>query len=121
MENKPFVLPFNEVGEDEAPLVGGKGVRLAEMARSGLPVLPGFCVTTAAYRAFLVHNGLETAASVNDEAAVRARVATADLPPAVAREILDAYESLSDPVAVRSSATVSIMPSSSASGPRRTR
>jgi phosphohistidine swiveling domain-containing protein len=105
MENKPFVLPFNEVGEDEAPLVGGKGVRLAEMARSGLPVLPGFCVTTAAYRAFLLHNGLETAASANDEAAVRAHVATADLPPAVASAILEAYESLSDPVAVRSSAT----------------
>jgi len=37
--------------------VGSKGLRLAEMAQAGLPVLPGFCITTAAYRAFLSYNG----------------------------------------------------------------
>lgn len=105
MENRRFVLQFDEVGEEDAPLVGGKGLRLAEMAQARLPVLPGFCVTTAAYRAFLSHNGLEAAVAAGDEAAVRALITTAELPPAVASAILEAYEKLRGPVAVRSSAT----------------
>jgi phosphoenolpyruvate synthase/pyruvate phosphate dikinase len=105
MENKPFVLQFDEVREDDTCLVGGKGLRLAEMAQAGLPVLPGFCVTTTAYRAFLNHNGLEQVIVAGNEAAVRAHIATAELPPAVASAILEAYDGLRGPVAVRSSAT----------------
>ncbi|GAB4538446.1 MAG: PEP/pyruvate-binding domain-containing protein [Anaerolineae bacterium] len=105
MESGQFVLRFDEVREGDRHLVGGKGLRLAEMAQAGLPVLPGFCVTTTAYRAFLRHNGLETAVSAGDEAAVRSHMAVAELPPAVAEAILEAYQALSEPVAVRSSAT----------------
>jgi phosphohistidine swiveling domain-containing protein len=105
MENKPFVLQFDEVREDDTCLVGGKGLRLAEMAQAGLPVLPGFCVTTTAYRAFLNHNGLEQVIVAGNEAAARAHIATAELPPAVASAILEAYDGLRGPVAVRSSAT----------------
>ena len=32
------------------PLVGGKAANLGELTRAGLPVPPGFCVTTEAYR-----------------------------------------------------------------------
>src|ERR1700744_981443 len=35
------------------PLLGGKGANLAEMARLGLPVPPGFTVTTKACRWYL--------------------------------------------------------------------
>lgn len=105
MENKPFVLRFDEVSEVDAQLVGGKGLHLAEMAQAGLPVLPGFCVTTVAYRAFLSHNGLKPVVSSGGEAAVQARIAAAELPPPVATAILAAYEELRGPVAVRSSAT----------------
>jgi phosphohistidine swiveling domain-containing protein len=105
MESGQFVLQFDEVHEGDTHLVGSKGLRLAEMAQAGLPVLPGFCVTTAAYRAFLLHNGLEVAVSAGDEAAVRGQIAVAELPPLVANAIREAYEALSDPVAVRSSAT----------------
>jgi len=38
-------------------LLGGKGANLAEMARLGLPVPPGFIVTTAACKAFLAAGG----------------------------------------------------------------
>ena len=38
-------------------LLGGKGANLAEMTSLGLPVPPGFVVTTAACRAFLDHRG----------------------------------------------------------------
>jgi phosphohistidine swiveling domain-containing protein len=105
MENKPFVLRFDEVSEGDTRLVGGKGLRLAEMAQAGLPVLPGFCVTTIAYHAFLSHNGLEAAVAAGDEAAVRARIAKSELPQPVVSAILEAYEQLHGPVAVRSSAT----------------
>src|SRR5581483_1462287 len=39
--------------------VGGKGASLARMAAAGLPVPPGFLVTTAAYRRFVAENGLQ--------------------------------------------------------------
>jgi pyruvate,water dikinase len=105
MESGQFVLRFDEVSEGDTHLVGGKGLRLAEMAQAGLPVLPGFCVTTAAYRAFLTYNGLEAMVSAGDKTAVRDHIASADLPPDVASAIRDAHETLRDPVAVRSSAT----------------
>jgi len=105
MQSGRFILLFDEVSEGDTCLVGGKGLRLAEMAQAGLPVLPGFCVTTTAYRAFLSDNRLKSVVSSGDEAAVRDHIATAELPVDVVSAILEAYEALSDPVAVRSSAT----------------
>ncbi|MFP3989747.1 pyruvate, phosphate dikinase [Streptomyces sp. E11-3] len=49
----PYVYEFTEGGRDMADLLGGKGANLAEMSRMGLPVPPGFTVTTEACRAFL--------------------------------------------------------------------
>src|SRR6266540_5460864 len=46
----PDVMPFARINASDAALVGGKGLSLALTARAGLPVPPGFCVTTAAYR-----------------------------------------------------------------------
>ncbi|MDX3241357.1 pyruvate, phosphate dikinase [Streptomyces sp. ME18-1-4] len=48
-----YVYDFAEGGRDLAALLGGKGANLAEMTRLGLPVPPGFTVTTEACRAFL--------------------------------------------------------------------
>jgi phosphoenolpyruvate synthase/pyruvate phosphate dikinase len=47
-EHPQMVFDFGEKGEDEARLVGGKGACLTEMIRLGLPVPPGFTVTTEA-------------------------------------------------------------------------
>ncbi|MCX5599764.1 pyruvate, phosphate dikinase [Streptomyces phaeochromogenes] len=47
------VYEFTEGGRDMADLLGGKGANLAEMTRMGLPVPPGFTVSTEACRAFL--------------------------------------------------------------------
>ena len=41
---------FEQIGPGDADAVGGKGLSLARLAGAGLPVPPGFCVTTAAYR-----------------------------------------------------------------------
>ncbi|GGS55582.1 pyruvate, phosphate dikinase [Streptomyces cinerochromogenes] len=48
-----LVYDFHDGGRDLAGLLGGKGANLAEMTRLGLPVPPGFVVTTEACRAFL--------------------------------------------------------------------
>ncbi|WP_228917398.1 pyruvate, phosphate dikinase [Streptomyces sp. DH20] len=52
-----YVYDFTEGGRDMADLLGGKGSNLAEMTRLGLPVPPGFTLTTEACRAFLATGG----------------------------------------------------------------
>jgi pyruvate,orthophosphate dikinase len=48
-----FVYDFAEGNKDLKDLLGGKGANLAEMTRMGLPVPPGFVITTEACRTYL--------------------------------------------------------------------
>jgi pyruvate, orthophosphate dikinase len=48
-----FVYDFAEGDRDQRDLLGGKGANLAEMTNLGLPVPPGFVITTDACRAYL--------------------------------------------------------------------
>ncbi|MFG2103963.1 pyruvate, phosphate dikinase [Micromonospora echinaurantiaca] len=48
-----YVYDFIEGDRSRADLLGGKGANLAEMTRLGLPVPPGFTVSTEACRAYL--------------------------------------------------------------------
>ena len=48
-----YVYDFAEGDKGMKDLLGGKGANLAEMTRMGLPVPPGFIVTTEACRAYL--------------------------------------------------------------------
>ena len=48
-----FVLDFHEGNRDMKDLLGGKGANLAEMTNLGLPVPPGFTITTEACLAYL--------------------------------------------------------------------
>ena len=50
---EPLVVPFAKGSAQQRDLLGGKGANLCEMARMGLPVPPGFVITTAACRAHL--------------------------------------------------------------------
>ena len=43
------VLALERVGPDMLATVGGKAANLGELARAGLPVPGGFCLTTRAY------------------------------------------------------------------------
>src|SRR3954454_1336015 len=47
--NVKLILPFEAIDRTALPVVGGKAANLGELLRAGLPVPPGFCVTTAAY------------------------------------------------------------------------
>jgi pyruvate, orthophosphate dikinase len=48
-----FVYDFAEGNKDLKDLLGGKGANLAEMTNLGLPVPPGFIISTEACRAYL--------------------------------------------------------------------
>ncbi|MFY1698777.1 MULTISPECIES: pyruvate, phosphate dikinase [unclassified Solwaraspora] len=48
-----YVYDFTEGDRQQRDLLGGKGANLAEMTRLGLPVPPGFTITTEACRAYL--------------------------------------------------------------------
>jgi pyruvate,orthophosphate dikinase len=49
-----FVYDFTEGNRDQKDLLGGKGANLSEMTNLGLPVPPGFVITTEACKAYLV-------------------------------------------------------------------
>src|SRR5215213_6200703 len=48
-----YVWAFAEGGKDLKDLLGGKGANLAEMTNLGLPVPPGFTITTEACKVYL--------------------------------------------------------------------
>jgi rifampicin phosphotransferase len=115
------------------PAAGGKGASLARLARAGLRVPPGFCVTTQAYLDFVARDGLQAAAVAAAAAdgpdpdpasaearsqRIRALFAAAPMPAPAAAAIEAAYAALGHEVAVavRSSATAEDLPGLSAAG-----
>lgn len=67
-ENKDpqkFVYDFTEGNKDLKDLLGGKGANLAEMTNLGLPVPPGFTITTEACKVYL--DSGEEPAELRDE------------------------------------------------------
>ncbi len=102
-----WVRPLGQPGGAAADL-GGKGESLTRLAAAGFPVPDGFCVTTAAYQAYLQHHDLAAAlAAHDDDPEVIARLfAEHPMPGELADEIRASYVDLgTPPVAVRSSAT----------------
>ena len=51
-----YVYSFNEGSKEMKSLLGGKGANLAEMTRIGLPVPPGFTITTQACNDYYENN-----------------------------------------------------------------
>ena len=67
-----FVYDFDEGHKDLKDLLGGKGANLAEMTRIGLPVPPGFIITTEACRSYLTEQAVPH--GLDDEVAAHLRV-----------------------------------------------
>jgi pyruvate,water dikinase len=129
------ILEFGEIQGDLLAVVGGKAGNLGELARAGLPVPPGFCLTTQAYRQATQDAGLEeifdelerTASSdvaTLSALAERARdaVLAVPIPPAIAEAVAAEFARLGAvlPVAVRSSATAEDLPFASFAGQQDT-
>jgi phosphohistidine swiveling domain-containing protein len=117
--------------------VGGKGASLARMAAAGLPVPPGFHLTTAAYRRFVDENRLAGSilsaageAKADDPATlervsaqIQALITQGAIPEDIAATIRQSYGALGPddpPVAVRSSATAEDLPEMSFAGQQDT-
>lgn len=120
-----WVLPLDDPGAT-LPVVGGKGASLSRLAAAGLPVPPGFHITTDAYRHLVTTNGLDGAIAdalargdpEQAAATIQPLVVEAVVPAALRAAVLDAYAGLGTgvPVAVRSSATVEDLPQASFAG-----
>ena len=103
-----YIYNFADVQAADVAVAGGKGVGLGNLVRAGLPVPPGFVLTTAAYEAFVDANGIQARiqelATLPSEAAPQdyedASAAIRDLftggtmPAAIAYELAAAYEGL---------------------------
>jgi pyruvate,water dikinase len=121
-----FTFTFQQEGCLDSRLVGGKAHGLAFMAAAGVPIAPGFTVTTKAYHAFLDAYGLRTriadvfssldvssvTALEGAEHTIMEWLEAVPVPEVVASEVGRSYQQLCDAVgqsdisvAVRSSAT----------------
>ena len=118
-----LVVPIGDVGLLDVQLVGGKGASLGEMVRLGLPVPPGYVVTTTAFRRALsalgpAGAGAAAISGLDPDDRAGLEEATAPLRDAIAacpleaeleEDVLRHYRSLGAggpvAVAVRSSAT----------------
>jgi rifampicin phosphotransferase len=131
----PLVLPFEDIARDALALVGGKAANLGVLTRAGLPVPPGVCVTTEAYREVAEGAALSalmdaiagTPATNTERLAhlagqMRAAVLAAPVPAHVTAAVIAGYEELGSnvPVAVRSSATAEDLPFASFAGQQDT-
>lgn len=134
-----FIEYFDGGIEPKLENLGGKGASLVTMTEAGMPVPPGFVITTSAFDAF-VHaelteqvdellEGLDTDdVKAVDEASAKIRQLILDCPvPEEVREATrTAYEKLQSqfdqqvPVAVRSSATAEDLPEASFAGQQDT-
>ncbi|MDA0564041.1 pyruvate, phosphate dikinase [Streptomonospora sp. S1-112] len=67
-----YVYEFSEGNKDLKDLLGGKGANLAEMTNLGLPVPPGFTITTEACRHFLANGAMPDGLDAEIEEKLRA-------------------------------------------------
>ncbi len=95
-----FVYPFAHGDRTMKALLGGKGANLAEMTRLGLPVPPGFTITTEACRHYLLTG------EVPDTLEAEVTTALTELEAAVGRRLGDPEDPLL--VSVRSGAEASM-------------
>jgi pyruvate,water dikinase len=134
--DEPLIVPL------DSPLatverVGGKAASLARLAAAGLPVPPGFHLTTSAYRRFVHENQLagaimSAAAGANAEvpatlesasAAIGSLFSQGKMLPDMALALSQWYQTLgkgNPAVAVRSSATAEDLPETSFAGQQDT-
>ncbi|MCY1158396.1 MAG: phosphoenolpyruvate synthase [Citricoccus sp.] len=136
----PYIQSFDDGREPALETLGGKGASLVSMTAAGMPVPPGFVVTTASFDAFVREAGIaehvhtllegldaEDIAEVDRvSAAIREDLCNRPVPEAAREAVVEAYATLMDacggevPVAVRSSATAEDLPDASFAGQQDT-
>jgi pyruvate,water dikinase len=131
-----YCLPFSAISRRDVPLAGGKGANLGDMVQVGLPVPPGFVVSSAAYRNMFASSGLDekvcdcleavdredNLALMKVETEIRSLFEKQVMDSELSAEILEHYHALGGnvPVAVRSSATAEDLAGASFAGQQNT-
>ncbi|MFM6848867.1 MAG: PEP/pyruvate-binding domain-containing protein [Terrabacter sp.] len=135
-----YVQFFDGGAEPRHELLGGKCASLVTMTAAGMPVPPGFAVTTLAYDRFVDEAGIaaeiasklatlspdDVSAVDSVSASVRDAICSRPVPTEVHAQVVAAYEQLQSrfeseaPVAVRSSATAEDLPGASFAGQQDT-
>ncbi|MBT8135851.1 MAG: phosphoenolpyruvate synthase [Gammaproteobacteria bacterium] len=136
-----YIIPFEKLGMNDVPQVGGKNASLGEMisalAAVGIRVPTGFATTADAYRDFLAQDGLDAriraeldkldVSDVGQLAAtgkkIRGWVMASELPQRLVEEIGSAWQEHAGAdvsFAVRSSATAEDLPEASFAGQQET-
>ncbi len=136
-----YILNFKDLDKSSLPLVGGKNSSLGELINAGIPVPPGFAVTTESYLRFITDTGIKEEIlhivselisgdmnSLNDTSdKIRQLIRSVKLPAEIRTAIDSAYGELCAmchvdalPVAVRSSATAEDLPTASFAGQQDT-
>src|SRR5258708_13077092 len=80
MTETPLVLSFPDPRCRDVALSGGKGASLATMTGEGLPVPPGFVITSAAFAAAVDEDGLRARMRAGDVAGAPPRLLAASPP-----------------------------------------
>lgn len=137
-KNTDYIKDFKDTSKKDINMVGGKGANLGEMTQTGLPVPPGFTVTSSAFQTFLTEAGLqdfikEKLTNLDREDSkllqkraeeIKKKIVASEMPKQIETEIGKAYKKLSKGddafVAVRSSATAEDLPGASFAGQQET-
>jgi len=137
--DKKMIAFFEEFGIEDVSIVGGKCASLGEMSKIGVPVPPGFAVTTEAFDFFLKETGTldelkkcstqfsEEPSTIDEfnemEKAYQEIILAKKMPVEISNGVSKAYETLCDrynikdmPVAVRSSGVAEDSPTASFAG-----
>lgn len=136
-----YVEFFEELRKEDVAIAGGKGANLGELTNAGIPVPPGFVVTSKTYDQFMKETGIFDeimdildALDVNDnkqlqEASrnIKKIMVETEMPDEIRAIIVEAYNALCVRigredvyVAVRSSATAEDLPEASFAGQQDT-
>ena len=137
--DKRMIAFFEDLGIEDVNTVGGKCASLGEMSKIGVPVPPGFAVTTDAFDYFLEETGAfhelekcstrfsEEPSTIDEfnemEKAYQEIILAKKIPLEINNAVSKAYEALCDrynikdmPVAVRSSGVAEDSPTASFAG-----
>ncbi len=109
-----LVLNLDRIDASMPAAVGGKATNLGEMIRAGLPVPPGVCVTTEAYRMVVAESALDAALTALESVAAddvpaltalagqaRAALLATPVPPAVTAAVTAAHSASLRPLPPR--------------------
>ncbi len=104
-----YVRRLEEITKEDIAIVGGKGANMGEMIHIGMPVPPGFIVTTAAFEKLIQIHGIrdkikamldtinveDTNMLMSTSQKIKELIISQDFPNEIKTEIIDFYKKLS--------------------------